>query len=162
MRQIAVALILIFGTQAYAAKYKQIGSMEKHPDSEPKDLLAGMQNLYYSGENICMPASPGHPPDCRKPEGWVVTDIGTTTVTLEDGASFEVESNGRARKNVFDRVVDKWVTDRLIHNALGPHYNPDADGAAARGTFRYRLRKINNAGYEIEIKGVGKGPYPGR
>jgi hypothetical protein len=162
MKQTALALILTFGTLAHAAKYKQIGRMEKHPDSEPKDSLAGMQNLYYSGEDICMPASEGHAPDCRKPEDWVVTDIGTTTVTLEDGASFEVRSNGRARKDVFDRVVDKWVTDRLTHNALGPSYNPDADGAAASGTFRYRLRKINNMMYEIEIKGVGKGVYPTR
>jgi hypothetical protein len=74
--------------------------------------------------------------------------------------SFEVESNGHARKNVFDRVVDKWITDRLTHNALGPQYNPDADAAGAQGTFRYRLRKVNSAMYEIEIKGVGKGSYP--
>jgi hypothetical protein len=159
MKQITLILILLAGSLAHAAKFKQVGHMEKHPDSEPRNLLTGMQNLYYSGEEICMPAGETRAPDCRKPEGWMLTDIGPTTITLEDGTSFEVESNGRARKSVFDRVVDKWVTDRLIHNALGAHYNPEADAAAARGTFRYRLRKANNAVYEIEIKGVGKGPY---
>jgi hypothetical protein len=160
MRYSVLVLILISTSLAHAAKYKQIGHMEKHPDSEPKNSLGGIQNLFYSGDKICMPASEGHSPDCRKPEAWIITDIGSTTITLEDGTSFEVESNGHAHRNVFDRVVDKWVTDRLTHNALGPNYNPDADAAAAQGTFRYRLHKVNSVMYEIEIKGVGKGPYP--
>jgi hypothetical protein len=160
MKHTALALVLMFGSLAHASKYKLIGQMEKHPDSEPRDLLGGMQDLYYSGKYICMPASENHAPECRKPEDWVMTDIGTTTITLQDGTSFEVESNGRARKSVFDRVVDQWVTNRLVHNALSQHYDPDYYGAAAHGTFRYRVRKAKHVVHEIDIKGIGKGPYP--
>jgi|SRR5450432_1697796 hypothetical protein len=160
MKHIALALVLVFGSLAHAARYKQVGHMEKHPDSEPRDLLGGMQDLYFSGDKVCMPATESHPAECRKPGDWVVTDIGTTTITLEDGTSFEVESNGRARKSVFDRVVDKWIGRRLVRNAMSPHYDPNDYGAAARGTFHYRLRKRKNVAYEITIKGIGKGPYP--
>lgn len=160
MKPIALALVLGFASLAHAAKYKQIGRMEKHPDSEPRDLLGGMQDLYFSGDKVCMPATANHAAECRKSGDWVVTDIGTTTITLEDGTSFEVESNGRARKSVFDRVVDKWITHRLVHNALSKHYDPNENGAAARGTFRYRVRMSKNVAYQIQIKGIGKGPYP--
>jgi hypothetical protein len=160
MKPLALALVLIVGTLAHAARYKQIGHMEKHPDSQPKDLLGGMQDLYFSGDKVCMPATATHAAECRKPGDWVVTDIGTTTITLDDGASFEVESNGRARKSVFDRVVDNWLAKKMVHNAMSQHYDPNDYGAAARGTFRYRLRKRKNVVYEIQIKGIGKGPYP--
>jgi|SRR5580704_77881 hypothetical protein len=160
VKHVALALILMVGSLAHATRYKLVGQMEKHPDSAPKDLLGGMQDLYYSGEYVCMPGSEHHAPDCRKPEDWVVTDVGTTTITLQDGTTFEVESNGRARKSVFDRVVDKWVTGRLVRNALSQHYDPEYYGAAARGTFRYRVRKVKKVAYEIDIKGIGKGPYP--
>jgi hypothetical protein len=160
MKYTALALVLIFGSLAHAARYKQIGHMEKHPDSEPRDLLGGMQDLYFSGDKICMPATADHATECRKPGDWVVTDIGTTTITLEDGTSIEVERNGRGRQTVFDRLVDNWIAKRLVHNALGQHYDPNDYGAAARGTFRYRLRKRKNVVYEIQIKGIGKGPYP--
>jgi hypothetical protein len=159
-KHIALALVLVFGSLAHAARYKQIGHMEKHPDSEPRDLLGGMQDLYFSEDKVCMPATANHAAECRKAGDWVETDIGTTTITLEDGTSFEVESNGRARKSVFDRVVDKWIGKRLVRNAMSQHYDPNDDGAAARGTFRYRLRKRKNVVYEIDIKGIGKGPYP--
>jgi hypothetical protein len=160
MKYFVLALVLSFCTLAQAARYKQVGHMEKHPDSQPKDLLGSMQDLYFSGDKVCMPATASHAAECRKPGDWVVTDIGTTTITLEDGTSFEVESNGRARKSVFDRVVDKWLTRRLVHNAMSQHYDPNDDGASARGTFRYRLHKSKNVIREIEIKGIGKGPYP--
>jgi hypothetical protein len=160
MKSIALALVLVIGTLAHAARYKQIGHMEKHPDSQPKDLLGGMQDLYFSGDKVCMPATATHAAECRKPGDWVETDIGTTTITLEDGTSVEVESNGRARKSVYDRVVDKWLGNKLVRNALSQHYDPNDYGAAARSTFRYRLRKRKNVAYEIQIKGIGKGPYP--
>jgi len=160
MKHFFLALVLSFCSLAQAARYTQIGHMEKHPDGQPKDLLGGMEDLYFSGDKLCMPATASHAAECRKPGDWVVTDIGTTTITLEDGTSLEVESNGRARKSVFDRVVDKWLTRRLVRNALSQHYDPNDDGASARGTFRYRLRKSKNVIHEIQIKGIGKGPYP--
>ncbi len=162
MKHAVLALVLLFCTLAHAARFKQTGHMEKHPDSEPRDLLGGMQDLYFSGDKVCMPANAEHPADCRKSGDWMVTDIGTTTIVLEDGTSVEVESNGRARKTVFDRVVDQWIGRRLVRNAMGPHYDPNDFGAAAHGSFRYRLRKRKNVAYEIDIKGIGKGPYPGK
>jgi hypothetical protein len=155
-----LALVLLCASHAHAARFKQIGHMEKHPDSQPRDLLGGMQDLYFSGDKVCMPATPEHAAECRKPGDWVVTDIGTTTITLEDGSSVEVERNGRERKSVFDRVVEKWISKRLVRNAMSQHYDPDDYGAAAVGTFHYRLRKRKNVPYQIDIKGIGKGPYP--
>lgn len=160
IKAIALTLVLVSSAMAHTSRYKLIGHMEKHPDSEPRDLLGGMQDLYFSGDKVCMPATASHAAECRKPGDWVVTDIGTTTITLEDGTSFEVESNGRTHKSVFDRVVDKWITSRLVHNAMSQHYDPNDFGTAARGTFRYRLRKRRDVVYEIDIKGIGKGPYP--
>ena len=80
MKHIALAVVLMLCSQAHAARYKLIGQMEKHPDSVPRDLLGGMQDLYFSGEYICMPANENHPADCRKPGDWMVTDIGTITI----------------------------------------------------------------------------------